>query len=101
MPQLNRLHQARWSVAQALFRRLVVAAYAAGPDTKLFWQGSIIDPSQIMICDDGIYVLSLDLRCKHIMFEPKVGLDHGLYTKAAEFAKHIREDFKIAKIQRW
>lgn len=99
MPTLNVRHQTRWNAAQALFKGLVAAAYRE--NSKLLYRGSIIDPSQIMICDEGIYVLSLDLRCRTIWFEPKEGWNHGLYTKTKDFEREVRRAFKLAKILNW
>jgi hypothetical protein len=91
---MNKIQMNRWLAAKALFEKLIKKAETE--NTVIFWQGSLIPSDSIKIRDDGIYVV-LD-NCTFVMFDCDPDLDEGVHAPIQEFAKDIREQFKLAKI---
>lgn len=92
-PKLNKQQQARWDAARNLFCRIITAAVLNR--AVLMFDGSVIEPSQIKVTDEGIYV-EIE-NCRFIQFEPKPGWNHGLYDTIPAFEAHVREKFAVMK----
>jgi len=56
----------------------------------------LIEPENIQINDQGIYVVLND--CTYTWFECNPEYDHGVHPPKQEFAKQVRQSFKLCKL---
>lgn len=91
---MNKLQTLRWLAAKAMFTNLIKMAKAH--NASIMMDQMPIELKNIHISDQGIYVV-LD-NCTFTWFECDPAYDHGVYTPKQEFAKQVRQSFKLAKL---
>lgn len=91
---MNKMQVSRWIAAVVLFENLIKQAEAH--NANIMMDEKLIGPENIQINDGGIYVVVGN--CTYTWFECNPGYDHGVYTSKQEFAKRVRQSFKLCKL---
>ena len=86
------MYAKRWLNAIRVFSE--IKAQAEAQDCMIWYEGEI-QPSQLVINTDSIYIL--EDNCQHVLFENDVNLDEGLHTSTTDYNKWVRQNFKLVK----
>lgn len=95
MKKLNKTQLARWEAAKALFSSLRSKALLEG--ASIMYDGTIIEPKQIVITEDEINVVFPDRHSTYNQFQADPDYDHGLHTTSRTYEEKMRKNFKLVK----
>ena len=90
--KLSSMYTKRWNNAVRAFTSIKEQAEAH--DCAIWYEGEI-QPSQLVIATDSIYIR--ENANKYMLFENDVDVDEGLYTSIADYNQWIRKNFKLVK----
>ena len=94
---MTKVQKSRWEAAKKLFDALIYKAKLTSSD--IWYDGSIIKPEQIVFTEDEILVV--DGNSHYLQFSANPDWDEGMFTRQADYAKIVRENFKLVKFIRW
>lgn len=86
------MYTKRWNNAVRAFTSIKEQAEAQ--DCAIWYEGEI-QPSQLVIATDSIYIQ--ENANMYMLFENDVGVDQGLYTSIADYNQWIRKNFRLVK----
>lgn len=90
--KLSSMYTKRWLNALRVFTE--IKAQAEEQDCMIWYEGEI-QPSQLVIGTDSIYIL--EDNCQYVLFSNDVNLDEGLHTSITDYNKWVRQNFKLVK----
>lgn len=68
---------------------------ASEQNAIIFYDGGVINPNQVIVNDEGIFV-KID-NCTDSLYEHTPDWDHGWYDSLEDLSKRIKTHFKLFK----